>query len=165
MKWHRAIPGILALTLLFAVPFSARAQEDRLPDMIVDATRLDRNQIDTLVVPGRVVFRFDSSLPNIGAGDFLLEATNEALENGRYPVNQRVQRTNGTSYLRDAGEFLYNPDISMMEAPGWVAYRIRAITDDNGVGDILAEGGKPAVRITSSAPYDRSLGERSRWPQ
>lgn len=151
---HAPLCLLLAI-LLTDVP--ALGQNALLPDLFMEPSRLTNNTIDTNALPGRVLFRFDSSIPNIGAGEFQLEANGMDAGNGRQFVDQRIFRDDMTSFTVDAGDFVYNPPTTSMESTTWVSYRIRSILPNDGVGPILAEGGKPAVHITSSTSYDLSL--------
>ncbi|MEK7794940.1 MAG: lysyl oxidase family protein [Candidatus Hydrogenedentota bacterium] len=139
---------------LFAL--AALAQDDVLPDLFFDDQVPHRNEIDSTALPGHVLFRFDTSLPNNGPGEFRIRATGTDIGDGRQTVNQVIQQAGGGSREVDAGDFLYNTSTRRMENAEWVHYKIRALLPDDGVGDILAIGGKQAVNITSSAVYDLS---------
>jgi hypothetical protein len=130
---------------------------DWLPDLIFDPAEMVDNQVDTTTAPGRVLFRFSSSIPNIGLGPYRLQATGEDAGNGLQEVNQIISRSDDSTFTRDAGEFFYNPSSQEMEAVGWVAYRIREVLPGDGVGAILREGAKQSVRITSTRLHDGSL--------
>lgn len=143
-----------AICLLAA---AAHAQNDLLPDLFFFGPEMLDQQIDTSTLPGQILFRFDTSLPNIGAGEFRLETTGVDAGNGRETVVQRIRRDDMTSFTRDAGDFLYNPSTTKMESNSWVSFRLRKVLAGDGVGDIIAMGAKGAVNITSSALFDGSL--------
>ena len=150
--------NVLLIAVAASVAGGAWAQTDLLPDLVFGADEPTDYELDTDALEGRVVLRFSTAIPNLGSGEFLLEATGEPAEKGgRETVNQRIFRDDETSYTRDAGDFVYNPTIRMMESQSWVSYRLREILADDEVGDILASGFKPAVNITSSTLYDGSL--------
>jgi hypothetical protein len=142
--------GVLAL----CCASSATAQVDLLPDIVYDVSTLYLNEIDTTARPGRVLLRFEGLYPNAGPGEFRLEATGEDAGNGRQRVVQRVYRDDGTSYTRPTA-FLYAPHLGdKMEITGWADYYIREILPDDGVGEVLREGAKTLVGITSSVAVD-----------
>lgn len=145
---------ILAAMLACAQAF---AQTDLLPDLIFDQDRMSDQQIDTSRIPGRTLFRFSTSLANIGTGEYILQSTEVNAGDGRELVNQVIEREGASPRERDAGDFLFNPFNQRMEAEDWVAYRIREILPGDGVGPILREGQKRVVRITSSTSYNSNL--------
>ncbi|MBI2422775.1 MAG: hypothetical protein HYV27_08090 [Candidatus Hydrogenedentes bacterium] len=108
-------------------------------------------------MPGHALLRFKTSLPNTGLGEFFLRSTNVESGDGRFTVDQRIKREDGSIVSRDAGEFLYNPVNQHMEAAGWTSYLLREITEGDGVGAIVAEGAKESVRITSSRIHNANL--------
>jgi hypothetical protein len=148
------------VALLCAAALPAQAGQpvvEWLPDLIFAPGALATNVVDTTEIPGRVLFRFNSSLPNIGLGEFRLEATGQLVGNGRQEVVQVVQRSDGSTFERDAGDFLYNEEDFHMETAGWADYRIREVLTGDGVGPVLREGAKESVRITSSTWFDLNL--------
>ncbi len=154
--WRRC----LCAAILCAVAVPAQAGEpvvDWLPDLIFAPAALATHVVDTTEIPGRVLFRFNSSLPNIGLGEFRLEATGQLGGNGRQEVVQVVQRSDGSTFERDAGDFLYNEEDFHMETAGWADYRIREVLTGDGVGPVLRAGAKESVRITSSTWFDLNL--------
>jgi len=143
----------LAGGLACIAAWTTMAQEPLLPDLAFDASVSPPGQFDTTARPGRLLFRFDSSIPNLGDGPFLLRANGVDAGSGREFVNQVIENSDDTETVRDAGEFVYNTDDFHMECFDWVAYRIREILPDDGVGQILRSGQKESVRITSSIAY------------
>lgn len=150
----RSVPKFCFWVVSFAS--LAAAQNDLLPDLFFDDQVPHRNEIDSTSIPGQVLFRFDTSLPNNGPGEFRIRATGTDIGDGRQTVNQVIQLEGGGPREIDAGDFLYNPSTRRMENMEWVHYKIRELLADDGVGEILAIGGKQAVNITSSAVYDLS---------
>jgi len=128
-----------------------------LPDLIAVPDAMYNNEFDTTHTPGSVFLRFDSSTPNIGLGQFLVRNTGIDAGNGRMLVDHLISRPPGPAIRRSAGDFRYNPDGDHMESNGWVAYRIRQLLPENGVGPILINDGKFSVRITSTTLYDGTL--------
>lgn len=144
-------------TLCFFGAISAHSQDLLLPDLILDPAALNGHEVDTGTIPGSTLLRFDTSIPNIGLGEFRIRATGIDAGSGRETVEQVIQVTNQADQLRDAGDFLYNTVSRLMEAVGWVEYRLRRVLPAQGVGDIVAVGAKQAVNITSSAIFDLDL--------
>lgn len=136
-----------------------------LPDMIVDSSVLDNNFIDTSTRPGRVLLRFESSLANIGPGEFLLLASDEESSPGFEYVDQYIYQENDEPQVPVRLEKVFyklatearETDETHMHSFDWVAFRIREILPEDGVGPILRSGQKPFVRLTSSRSYDSSV--------
>lgn len=126
--------------------------EPLLPDLIMSVQEsIDRNSIDSTFIPGRTLLRFESSIPNIGDGPYILETNRQPAGNGRELVDQVIEDDSGGPLTRrDAGAFEYNPANFHMECNDWVAYKVREILPGDGVGEILRSGQKSSVRITSS---------------
>ena len=154
-------PLLFALTLAAAVvysfPASAGEAADLLPDVFFAPDQMADNEIDTTEIPGRVLFRFSTAIPNFGLGEYRIESTGEDAGDGLKAVVQRVFQDDGGSHTRPAGTFRYDPTTQMMDAPFWARYRIREILPNNGVGPVVRAGGKPQVRITSSALFNGNL--------
>lgn len=129
-----------------------------LPDLIVEAPELEINEFDTTERPGRTLFRFQSSLPNIGPGEFIVRSTRENSGGNREFVEQEIRQTDSApSTFRPVDGFYYNNSTLHIDAFNWVAYRIREVLPGNGVGEIVRTGQKPSVRLVSSRTYDSSL--------
>lgn len=145
---------LLALALCTAPPAHAAAL---LPDIIVEEAELELHYFDTGEIPGRTLLRFQSSLPNIGPGEFIIRSTGEDRNEDQEFVEQEIRQTDGPSVFREVPGFYYNTRTLHMDAFNWVAYRIREILPGDGVGEILRTGQKPSVRLVSSRTYDSSL--------
>lgn len=144
---------LIFLALPAAQPWAGEPVQ-LLPDLIFSVQEaIDRNEIDTEMIPGRTLFRFESSIPNLGPGPFILESNRQPGTNGRELVDQVIQRDNLTTTRRDAGEFQYNTSNFHMECFDWVAYRVREVLPGDGVGEILRSGQKASVRITSTRTH------------
>jgi hypothetical protein len=152
---------LAALAALIAGGLAAPARggeaTDWLPDLFFAPGAMSAQSIDTNTQPGRVLFRFSTSIPNVGLGEFRLQTNEVHVGGGREEVVQVIQRSDGSTRTRRAGDFLYNREDFHMEAAGWADYRIRALLPENGVGEVLRTGAKESVRITSSALHDASL--------
>lgn len=127
------------------------------PDLYFDAQAPLDNIVDTNVRPGRWIFRFRTSLPNVGLGPFVLEAVGAQDAQQTRNMVQRVFNDDGSSATTDAGNLRHNDVTQMVAGTGWSEYRLRVVLPDDGVGPIVSYGGKPQVRITSSALYDNTI--------
>ena len=141
------------------------ATEILLPDLIMDPITLNDNVLDSTTQPSRYLFRFDSSIPNIGRGEFRIESTGVSIGGDLRSVSQHIQEAGGGTTVRPTGGFAYNAESRHMESEGWVAYRIREILPGNEVGPVLAFGQKTSVNITSSTGFDLLLRDGSSLPR
>lgn len=156
MQYLRSIPPLAYLVIAMAIS-SASAQTDLLPDLTFDGSVMTDGTLDSTAVPGQIVYRFSTSIPNLGPGEFQIETTGIPAGGGLETVNQRIFRDNDTSFTRDAGEFFYNTGDGHMEAIGWVEYRIREVLPGDGVGAIVGLGSKISVSINSSTVFDSNI--------
>jgi hypothetical protein len=134
----------------------AAAQVDLLPDLTVRADELYDNQIVTNIVPGRRHIRLSTGTPNGGAGKLYVYGGAD-LGNGKQQVIQRIYRSDGTSWERNAGQFVYHPTHNHIHVEAWCQYRIREILPGDGVGDVIAEGEKTSFCIIDLSVYNSSL--------
>ena len=116
--------GCLLLGALSA-PASVRAVDDWLPDVIVRQSDLFDNDIRTNIVPGRRHLRMSNGTPNIGLGKLHLFGVLPGNPDGTQNVMQRIYRSDGTSYDREAGLFVYHPQHGHIHIEDWCIYRLR----------------------------------------
>jgi len=134
----RRVAGVILALSLLAPPAGAL---DLLPDLIVDGDEMSLNYFDTDTQPGRTLLRFQSSLPNVGAGPLILEAVATQSTLDREAVEQEIRNAEQTApRQRPVPGFAYNTDIWEMEVLDWVAYRIREVLPGDGVGEVLRSG-------------------------
>lgn len=103
------------------------------------------------------MYRFSTSIPNLGPGEFQIATTGVSAGGDLETVNQRIYRDDDTSFTQDTGEFFFNTANNHMEAIGWVEYRMREVLHGDGVGVILGVGSKISVRINSTTIFDSSI--------
>ena len=121
--------------------------DDLLPDMFPWADEgngfMHGGFLDTTTQPGRTLYRFATAVPNIGAGPMELRG-GAVLPDGDQEVVQRIRQTDGG--FRDvlAGEFTHHPGHGHIHFDGYASFSIREVLPANGVGDIVAFGGKSA---------------------
>lgn len=149
----------LASALFFLLCGAASAAEpvDWLPDMIVDRVFLMDHAISTNVVPGRTHLLLSNATPNVGLGDMYVYGLLPANEDGSQDVMQRVFRSDGTYYDLPAGRFIHHPEHDHIHLQDWAEYRLREVTDSDGVGDIVAGGEKTSFCLRDSRAYDPTL--------
>lgn len=134
----------------------ARAQTDLLPDITIRTDELYDNVIVTNIVPGRRHIRLSTGTPNQGAGKLYVYGGAD-LGNGKQQVIQRIYRTNGTFWERNAGQFVYHPTHNHIHVEAWCQYFIREVLPGDGVGAVLAQGEKTSFCILDLAVFDSSL--------
>ncbi|MBX7257056.1 MAG: hypothetical protein K1Y02_11905 [Candidatus Hydrogenedentes bacterium] len=130
---------------------------DLLPDIIVDPDLLNDHSIVTNIEPGHVHLRFANGTPNIGDGPLYMIGETPLPDSETQLVDQRVFRSDDSYYDRPAGEFIYHPTHNHTHVDDWAAYRLRAVLPGDGVGDIVAEGGKTSFCLRDTEVFDGSL--------
>lgn len=113
---------------------------------------------------GRTLLRLSTSTANIGAGP--LELNGGAIhENGTQDVWQRIEYSDGGHEVRLAGEFEYHPEHDHVHFAGFAEYNLRAVTSEDGVGDVVATGGKTSFCVLDLQDYDLTLPQAPSEPQ
>lgn len=130
---------------------------DILPDIYVRESDLYDNDISTSIVPGRTHLRLSNGTANIGLGKLYMYGVLPGNGDGTQDVRQRIWRTDGTWYDRDAGQFIFHQSHNHIHVEDWASYRIRQILPADGVGAIVAEGVKTSFCILDLGIYDSSL--------
>jgi hypothetical protein len=127
-----------------------------LPDIISVASQADQYMygwsLDQAELPGRTLLRVTTATANVGAGKLELRGStvNPA-------VYQRVFNLNGTYSDRLAGTFTFHPTHGHLHFDGWLQFHLRAVTEGNGVGEIVAAGDKTSFAIIDLDAYNLSL--------
>jgi PKD repeat protein len=151
----------LAFALLAVIPFTSpsRAQE-LLPDLVPIADQssgyLYGWTLDTSSQPGRTLLRLSSTIGNRGPGPLEIWGGSVDEDALTQVVNQRVYSVGGTVRDRLAGHFEYHSAHGHIHFEGFATYNIRRVTANNGVGTIIASGGKTSFCI---------LNGRNYWPE
>ncbi len=127
-----------------------------LPDIIVRESDLHTNYIDTWSEPGHKLLRLSNGTANVGAGKLYLYGVFPANPDGTQTVMQRIFNAAGEYEDRVAGSFTYHPGHSHIHFDNWGAYRIRQVLPGDGVGPVLAEGGKTSFCIVDLDVYSTS---------
>ncbi len=148
---------MLALLLLTALVFagadSAAQVADLLPDLIIDPERSFGTRIDTSTLPGRELLRVDTSTANVGLGRLEIRASAIVSETQREVV-QRVYGSDGTWWQRPAGTFTFHAAHDHIHFDDWTRFRLREVTEDGDVGDVVVEGGKTSFCLLDLYVYD-----------
>lgn len=144
-----AVVGILAAGAASGQPV------DLLPDIIVRQSELFDHQITT--EGGRRLLRLSNGTANIGVGKLYVYGVLPPNPDGTQDVNQRVFRSDGSFYDRLAGKFVYHPTHGHIHFENWAQYRLREILPGDGVGPIIAEGGKTSFCILDLQVYNPAL--------
>ena len=133
---------------------------DLLPDLIPWASKEDGFiygwHLDRSDRPGKVLLRLTSAMANIGDGAMELRG-GDPVDGGGQEVFQRVYTDDGKSYDRLAGVFRYHPSHNHTHFDNFAVYRLRYMTEGNGVGRTVKAGNKVSFCLTDSDAYDLTL--------
>jgi hypothetical protein len=130
-----------------------------LPDLIAWASEprgyIYGGFIDKNFVPGKVVYRFNGALPNIGAG--ALEIREVTHPDDMQDVYQRIYDSAGgdpTEFL--IGTFADAHPIAPRHLwlPGIAQYKFREVTAEGGLGELLSMNDKTSMAVVDSVAYD-----------
>ena len=114
---------------------------DLLPDLLpIASTLTEALRMDTTTLSGRTILRLSTEVANTGAGP--LEIWGGSASGDSQAVLQRIYNDTGGSRDVLAGEFVYHPAHGHIHFEGFATYSLRQVTAGNGVGSILASGGK-----------------------
>ena len=97
--------------------------------------------LDTTEIPGRLLLRLSTAVANQGRGAMELRGSTLNAD-GTQNVLQRVYHEGGGFHDQLAGTFTYHEAHSHIHFDNFAAYRLRAVTAGNGVGDVTAAGDK-----------------------
>jgi hypothetical protein len=144
---------------LLAAATTAMPAVDLLPDIIIWDRYLASAYVGTTnsqeLPSGRRCLRFSTTTANIGSGT--LELRGGTASGSIQPVYQKIFRDDNTWYERLAGNFEYHPTHGHMHFDDWTNFRLRVVTADNGVGDVVAVGEKQSFCIIETTVYDSSM--------
>jgi len=148
---------ILGIGFLSAAPLRSPASDaiELLPDLIVREAEL--HDYDVVTDGVRVLLRLSTATANIGSGPLHLIGVLPPLPDGNQAVIQRVFRSDGSHFDREAGQFEHHPTHDHVHLEDWAIYRLREHLEGGGVGDIVAEGDKTSFCILDSFAHDPSL--------
>ena len=149
--------GLLAVGVSAICNAAAQDPFDLLPDMTVVRGYLNDTSIVTDVEPGRIHLRLSNATANIGEGPMFVTRIPSKQDELREDILQRVSRSDGSTYERLAGTYIFHPEHGHVHVEGWAQYRLREVIGDDGVGDIVAEGEKTSFCLWDVLPNDLTL--------
>ena len=157
---RRRMYWLTALVLLCIAPPSDGAP--LLPDLVPIADP-ERNFIyggdfDTSSEPGRVLFRFDALLANLGDGPFEVFETTDS-QTQIQDVYQHIYDSGGGFTSTLMGSFLIQdpPPFGHLNLESLALYNLRHVEPGNGVGDVVASFAKTSHAVVDSTAINRSL--------
>jgi hypothetical protein len=154
----RTLRRMMAVALLTLGPVVELRSAPLLPDLIAWADKsrgyVYGGFIDKTFAPGKVVYRFNGALPNIGAG--ALEVREETDPDNTQRVYQRIYDSAGgplTEHL--IGTFPNSASVAPRHLwlPGIAQYKLRAVTPEGGVGELLSSNDKTSMAVVDSVAY------------
>lgn len=157
---------LIACVAVLITAAGAWGQQDLLPDLIVNPTRLNDYEFVTNIIPGRVHIRLSNATPNIGWGPLFIFA-GEPVGGGQVVI-QRVFQLGGGFRDRDAGFFVFHPTHNHFHVNDWAQYTIREVLPGDGVGPVLRQGSKTGFCLLDSNRYtgpETPLGPTPATPQ
>ena len=136
---------------------------DLLPDLVpISSTLTEALRIDTTTLSGRTILRLSTEVANAGEGP--LEIWGGSASGDSQPVFQRIYNDTGGSRDVLAGEFVYHPSHGHIHFEGFAAYSLRQVTAGNGVGSIIASGGKTSFcLINIRQPFPELTNSAQVW--
>ncbi len=105
---------------------------------------------------GRTLLRLSTATANIGVGPLELVGSTTHPD-GTQDVLQRVYQSDGEHVDRLAGQFEFHPEHDHVHFADYAAYNLRAVTEGNGIGDIVATGGKTSFCLLDLEEYKLTL--------
>src|SRR5262245_6346830 len=152
---RRWLPGALLVAGPMLAASSPAAAQAKLPDLIVRPEVLHQTEIDVQTLPGCELLRLATATANVGRGPLEIRG-GAILSATEREVAQRIYRFDGTWFDRLAGVFTYHPSHGHVHFDDWTVFRLRAVREDGGAGDIVAEGSKVSFCLLDEEVYDAS---------
>lgn len=135
------------------------AETDLLPDLIPWASKPNGYiygwHLDRSGRTGKTLLRLTTAMANVGEGPMELRG-GEATDKGQ-EVFQRIYTSDGEYRDRLAGVFRYHPTHNHTHFDNFAVYRLRYMTEADGVGRTVKAGNKVSFCLTDSDSYDLSL--------
>ena len=111
---------------------------------------------DEPLKPGRTLIRFSTAIGNQGRGQMELRGST-VNGDGTQDVLQRIYQEGGTFADRLAGKFTYHQAHNHIHFNGFAAFRLRAVTAGDVVGDVVAAGEKVSFCLLDIDRFDPTL--------
>jgi hypothetical protein len=151
----------ICLLGLWVVPHSTATAVPLLPDLFswedAGLEYMHGGTFDIDSEPGKVFYRFNVAIPNIGDGAFEVEETTHP--NGIQDVYQNIYDSGGgfTQTLIGSFQTVPNPPFGHLHLEGLAFYSLREVTAGNGVGSVIASKLKTSHGLVDSVAYDTNL--------
>lgn len=89
---------------------------------------------------------------NVGLGPVELRVV--GTHDGFQDVDQRIYNSDGSSSDREAGTFVYHPSHGHIHFEEFADYRLREVTENDGVGEVVAASEKVSFCLTDTLKID-----------
>lgn len=155
--------SFLSFLFFFLFILTAKAQ-DLLPDLVTSPFRLYTAKIDIITQPGHTLLRFTNSTPNLGKGP--LELRGGEIIGYEQIVYQRIYKRDKTYWDRLAGTFIYHSTHEHVHFADFAQYRLREMTEEGGLGNIVVEAEKTSFCARDSSiafPFKRGFKIKSKY--
>lgn len=152
------------LSVLLATAL-VRPAADVLPDVSLLPSYLAQAYFTTSnpeLPPGTPALRFPTASVNYGPGR--LELRGGEVVGSQQRVYQRVFRSDGTTYDREAGWFVYHPSHGHIHFQEWTQFILRSMNKDGGVGEVVATGAKTSFCILELLDWDNTVAGHNTAP-
>ena len=120
--------------------------------------------IDTTSQPARTLLRLSTAVANIGEGPVEIFGE-EVNTDGAQNVFQRIYDSDDNFTDRLAGTFVFHSEHGHIHFDRYAEYRLRAVTPDHGLGDVVASGEKVSFCLLDSVAHDTALAGAPATPQ
>jgi len=111
---------------------------------------------DTTTLPGRTLLRLSTAVANGGRGALELRG-GTVNSDGTQNVTQRIFKEGGGYTDRVAGTFTHHPAHQHIHFDNFATYRLRAVTQDDGVGAPVASGQKISFCLLDIDHFNAAL--------
>mgnify|MGYP001609465181 CR=1 FL=1 len=144
---------ILTLTVLSGILATAAARADELlPDLSTSSWRLLSAQVDTTTIPGHELLRFSNSIRNRGRGP--LELRGGTVVGDKQEVFQRIFKRDRSYTDQLVGTFIHHPTHQHVHFEGFAQYRLRKMTEQGDVGEIIVQADKTSYCVRNSIIFN-----------
>jgi hypothetical protein len=135
---------------------------DLLPDLVVWADQgrgyMHDWYLDTSTSPGKTLLRFSSAVPNIGSGPLEIRSESHGTGHHHEPsVFQRVYNDAGGYTDHASGSFVWHEAHGHIHFEAFMQTNLRAVTEGDGVGDLVVSGFKTSFMLEDSTVYNNTL--------
>ena len=160
-RWLQLLGLSLAIAFCCALTSAVLAVPEY-PDLVPIADEEENymygGEFDLLSEPGRVLYRFDAALANLGDGVFEIRYESDE-PNGTQDVYQRLYDANDELFEETLmGTFVYeDPPFGELSLTALAQYDLREVLPDQGVGDAVASKAKTSHAVVDSVAIDLSL--------